>query len=76
MHAPSAIAPFYGWLMWLNPEGRVFPGASPQAHFMVGAGGHTVWIEPAHDAVVVVRWLDGAHTAGFMQRMADALTAR
>ena len=32
---------------------------------MVGAGGHLTWIEPAHDAVVVVRWMDPAFTAGF-----------
>ena len=48
-----AIAPFYGWLTWLNRDGRNFPGASTQASFMIGAGGHYVWIEPAHDAVVV-----------------------
>lgn len=75
MRTPCGIAPFYGYLVWLNPEGRNFPGASPQAFFMVGAGGHYVWVEPAHDAVVVARWLDGAATAGFMQRVAAALQA-
>jgi CubicO group peptidase (beta-lactamase class C family) len=75
MREPCAIAPFYGWLLWLNRDGRTFPGASPRAHCMVGAGGHLVWIEPAHDAVVVVRWLDSAHTAGFMQRMSAVLAS-
>ena len=73
MRQPCAIAPFYGWLMWLNTEGTQFPGASKAASFMVGAGGHYTWIEPAHDAVIVVRWLDSAHAAGFMQRVAAAL---
>jgi len=73
MHEPCAIAPYYGWLVWLNGDGRVFPGASTQAYCMVGAGGHVVWMEPAHEAVVVVRWMDPAHTAGFMQRTTDAL---
>jgi CubicO group peptidase (beta-lactamase class C family) len=73
LRTPCAIAPFYGALTWLNPDGRVFPGASAAAFFMVGAGGHLVWIEPAHDAVVVARWLDPAHTAGFTQRMGEAL---
>jgi len=40
---------------------------------MVGAGGHYVWVEPAFEAVVVVRWLDSAHTPGFMQRAQRAL---
>jgi CubicO group peptidase (beta-lactamase class C family) len=73
MFAPCAIAPFYGGLLWLNPEGRSFPGASAGSAFMVGAGGHLVWVEPAHDAVVVARWLDPAHTTGFIQRAARAL---
>jgi CubicO group peptidase (beta-lactamase class C family) len=68
MREPCAIAPFYGLLMWLNPEGRTFPGASARASLMVGAGGHYVWIEPEFDAVVVVRWLDSAHLPGFMAR--------
>jgi CubicO group peptidase (beta-lactamase class C family) len=76
MRESCSIAPFYGWLMWLNPGGRTFPGASPRASFMVGAGGHYVWIEPEFDAVVVVRWLDSAHLGGFMARMRDALAAK
>ena len=75
MRQPGALAPFYGWLMWLNPGAAVLPGASSAASFMVGAGGHYTWVEPAHDAVVVVRWLDGAASAGFMQRAAQALAA-
>jgi hypothetical protein len=42
---------------------------------MVGAGGHLVWVEPAHDAVVVVRWLDPQFSDGFVQRMAAGLQA-
>jgi CubicO group peptidase (beta-lactamase class C family) len=73
MREPSAVAPFYGWLLWLNRDGRAFPGASAQSYCMVGAGGHLVWIEPAHAAVVVVRWLDPAHTPGFIGRVRDGL---
>ena len=73
MPRPCAIAPFYGWLVWLNPESKNFPGASAQAWLMVGAGGHYIWIEPEFDAVVVVRWLDSAHLPGFMQRVRAGL---
>ena len=73
MFEPCAIAPFYGGLLWLNRDGRNFPGASTGSAFMVGAGGHKTWIEPAHDAVVVVRWLDPAFSAGFTERVAAAL---
>ena len=73
MTEPCAIAPFYGRLMWLNTDKAQFPGASKDASCMVGAGGHYTWLEPEHDAVIVVRWLDSAHVAGFMQRVAAAL---
>ncbi|MFO1330500.1 MAG: serine hydrolase [Rubrivivax sp.] len=76
MRTPCAIAPFYGWLVWLNPQGRAFPGADEHAFFMQGAGGHMVWIDPALDAVVVTRWLDPAHSAPFVERVAQALRSR
>ena len=74
MTEPCAIAPFYGRLMWLNADDKNFPGASKDASFMVGAGGHYTWIEPAHDAVIVVRWLDSAHADEFMTRISQAFT--
>lgn len=75
MRAPNAVAPFYGLLTWLNRDGRMFADASRESVFMFGAGGHTVWIEPERKAVVVTRWLDGAHSAGFVSRVAKALAA-
>ena len=73
MFEPCPIASFYGGLLWLNRDGRSFPGASTGSACMVGAGGHLVWIEPAHQAVVVVRWLDPQFTGGFVQRVAQGL---
>lgn len=73
MAAPSTVAPFYGRLLWLNRSGRAFPGASTRALFMLGAGGHTVWVEPERSAVVVLRWLDPVHSAATIQRIAAAL---
>jgi CubicO group peptidase (beta-lactamase class C family) len=73
MGTPCAIAPFYGWLVWLNRDGQAFPGASTDAVFMQGAGGHLVWVDPGLQAVVVTRWLDPAHTGTFVKMAADAL---
>ncbi|MEO8524276.1 MAG: serine hydrolase [Caldimonas sp.] len=75
MRAPSVIAPFYGRLLWLNGDGTAFPGASTRAVFMLGAGGHYVWMDPDLDAVVVMRWLDPAHAAATIRRIATALQA-
>ena len=75
MTAPCAIAPFYGRLLWLNRNGRAFPGASARAVFMVGAGGHYVGVDPELDAVVVLRWLDPSHAAAAIEKIAAALRA-
>ena len=74
MHTPCAVAPFYGWLTWLNRDRESFAAASPESYFMFGAGGHTVWIDPANTAVVVTRWVDGAHAPGFVERVASSHT--
>ena len=72
---PCAVAPFYGRLLWLNREGKAFPGASKTAVFMLGAGGHHVWIDPGLDAVIVLRWLDPAYAPAVVARLAKALAA-
>ena len=73
MQTPCPIAPFYGWLTWLNRDGRLFPEASRASWCMIGAGGHLTWIDPDRGAVVVVRWLDGVHTSNFVARVTRAL---
>src|SRR5688572_6485681 len=76
MQEPNAVAPFYGLLTWLNRDGRMFADASRASWFMFGAGGNTVWVDPENEAVVVSRWVDGAHSAGFVSRVAQALAKR
>ena len=75
MGEPCAVAPFYGLLTWLNRDGRMFADASRSSTFMFGAGGHTVWIDPENALVSVTRWMDGAHAAGYVSRVARALRA-
>jgi CubicO group peptidase (beta-lactamase class C family) len=75
MVVPCPVAPFYGRLVWLNRDGRLFPGASARAFFMLGAGGHHVWIDPQLDAVVVLRWLDPDHASEVIRQIAAALGA-
>ena len=73
MAEPCAVAPFYGRLLWLNRDGRAFPGASARSVFMLGAGGHTVWLDPELDAVVVLRWLDPVHAPEVVRRVGAVL---
>ena len=65
----------HGAVQWLNRDGRLFADASRASWFMFGAGGHMVWIDPDNEAVVVARWLDGAHSTGFVRHVAQALSS-
>ncbi len=69
----AGIAQRDGLLLWLNRNGRAFAGASTHSLFMLGAGGQLVWVEPDHDMVLVLRWLDPAHLAEAVSRFAAAL---
>lgn len=53
-----ANSPDYGYLWWLNTKGggRGLPTTSYQAR---GNGGNTLFIDPEHDLVVVLRWNTG-----------------
>ncbi len=60
MRAPCPVKQDYGLLWWLNPGGCFQRTASPESYFALGAGGNITWIDPAHDIVAVLRWIDMA----------------
>ena len=77
MTAPCPIAPWYGMLVWLNGErGRIVPSAGPGSWFMVGAGGHTVWVDPARELVVVARWVKTEGVDRLFALVAGTIDAR
>ena len=73
MQAPCNIANWYGMLVWLNTDRCIYSGASASSYFCIGAGTSIVWIDPEHDLVAVVRWIEGSHINGFCERVTQAL---
>jgi CubicO group peptidase (beta-lactamase class C family) len=73
MRTPCAIAPFYGYLIWLNRTQRVFPSAPASSCFAIGAGTSFTWIEPERRMVLVVRWIDADYADPFFRRVLQAL---
>ena len=65
-----AIKPDYGLLWWLQPNR---PKAPPGSYFAVGAGGNITWINPAHDLVAVLRWIDTAALDDFITQVQTEL---
>lgn len=76
MRTPCAIAPFYGYLIWLNHERRIFSSAPASSYFAIGAGGNFMWIDPERRMVLVVRWIDADHADAFFGRVLEALDER
>ncbi|HVY07665.1 MAG TPA: serine hydrolase [Burkholderiales bacterium] len=73
MRTPCAIAPFYGYLVWLNDRQRIFRSVPASSYFAIGAGSSFTWLEPERHVVVVVRWIDAAHADEFFGRVLKAL---
>jgi CubicO group peptidase (beta-lactamase class C family) len=73
MRTPCPIAPFYGYLIWLNHAQRVFPSVPASSYFAIGAGGSFTWIEPQRRMVLVVRWIDWNHADEFFRRVLGAM---
>ena len=56
---PSAHGPDYGYLWWLNTQGKNYPGCRPTVYGARGAGSNTILLSPDHDLVIVWRWHAG-----------------
>ena len=56
---PSEVQPTYGYMWWLNTDGEMWPGVPAASYAALGAGTNAIWIDPEHDLVVVVRWIEG-----------------
>lgn len=75
MRKPAPLAPYYGYLVWLNHERKMFPSVPASSYFAVGAGSSFTWIEPERKMVVVVRWIDSAHADEFFGKVLAAVDA-
>jgi CubicO group peptidase (beta-lactamase class C family) len=67
---PKPPAPDYGYLWWLNTEGKHWPDVPRSSFAAVGAGSNTIWIDPEHDLVVVLRWHQGSGNELFKRLVA------
>jgi CubicO group peptidase (beta-lactamase class C family) len=71
---PCICNPQYGLLWWLNTGRQRYPYASAESFFAFGAGGNVTWIDPAHDLVAVMRWMDPDSIGAFMGQVTAALS--
>lgn len=70
--SPSAHGPDYGFLWWLNTEGKNYPELPVNVFGARGAGSNTITISPNHELLIVWRWHAGDE-AELMKRVIAAL---
>jgi CubicO group peptidase (beta-lactamase class C family) len=73
MRRPCALNPQYGLLWWLNTGRTPLPSAPESSDAARGAGSNVIWIDPEHDVVAVVRWIDTAAMDGFASHVVAAV---
>ncbi|WP_417476368.1 serine hydrolase domain-containing protein [Maricaulis sp.] len=76
---PTDVAPSYGYMnFFLNRpdiEGAAIsvPSAPAGSFAYLGAGANMIYIDPDHDIVAVVRWIDSGQRNGFIERLMAAV---
>ena len=74
---PTAAQPTYGFMNWfLNTDRKYVPSAPASVFVHVGNGTNVIIVDPEHDIVAVVRWIENGAVDGFLQRLLAALPAR
>jgi CubicO group peptidase (beta-lactamase class C family) len=74
---PTTVQPTYGFMNWfLNTDRKYVPSAPASVFVHVGNGTNVVIVDPDHDIVAVVRWIENGAVDGFLQRLLAAVQAR
>jgi CubicO group peptidase (beta-lactamase class C family) len=73
---PTPAQPTYGFMNWfLNTDRKYVPSAPASVFIHVGNGTNVIIVDPEHDIVAVVRWIENGAVDGFLQRLLAALPA-
>jgi CubicO group peptidase (beta-lactamase class C family) len=70
---PSPTNTGYGCLWWLNRGTPRYPSAPASSFFALGWGSNVIWVDPEHDVVAVVRWIEPTAVDGFIGHVMAAI---
>jgi CubicO group peptidase (beta-lactamase class C family) len=70
---PTPAEPTYGFMNWfLNTDRKLLPSAPANVFVHIGNGANMIIVDPDHDLVAVVRWIDSTAADGFVKRLIAA----
>ena len=74
---PTPAEPTYGFMnFFLNTQKKLLPSAPDNVFIHIGNGANLIYVDPEHDLVAVVRWIDNKTSDGFVKRLLAAVDAR
>jgi CubicO group peptidase (beta-lactamase class C family) len=70
---PTPASPTYGFMNWyLNTDRKLWPSAPATAFGHLGNGTNIIYVDPEHDLVAVVRWIENGAVDEFLKRLTAA----
>ena len=72
----SELRPTYGLMWWLNSGRQLWPSAPESSFAARGGGDNLVWIDPEHDLVAVLRWIERGTVDAFLERLLASVQPR
>jgi CubicO group peptidase (beta-lactamase class C family) len=71
---PTAAQPTYGYMNWfLNTDKKYLPNAPADVFIHVGNGTNIIYVDPSHDLVMVVRWIENNAVDGMVKLVLEAM---
>lgn len=71
---PTVPQPTYGFMNWfLNTDQKYLPSAPASAFVHIGNGTNMVYVDPEHDLVAVVRWIENSKMDEFVKTLLTAI---
>jgi len=74
---PTTANTGYGYMNWfLNTDRKLLPSAPASAFVHIGNGTNFIYVDPEHNLVAVVRWIENASMDGMIKKILGAIGTR
>jgi CubicO group peptidase (beta-lactamase class C family) len=74
---PTPAQPTYGYCNWyLNTDHKLLPSAPATAFAHIGNGANYIYVDPEHDLVAVVRWIENPSMDEMVKKILLAIPPR
>jgi len=71
---PTTANTGYGYMNWfLNTDHKLMPSAPATAFVHIGNGANLIYVDPEHDLVAVIRWIESNSLDGMVKRILAAI---